>query len=183
MTTDTAFWIAGRSTGVAACVALSLALLSGIALRPGILLWFTHNRGLRAVHDTASLVWLPLGALHIVALLLDPQAHLAPTDVVVPFVAAYGGVAIGLGTISLWAFAIVMVTSWFRSRLTQRTWLMLHRLSYVGFAAVFAHVLLSGTDFGNPLLAAVARFAFLALCVAAGIRLFRGTRPGPARTV
>ncbi|MDP9321498.1 MAG: hypothetical protein M3P16_10445 [Chloroflexota bacterium] len=56
MTTDTLFWIAGRSTGVAACVALSLALLSGIALRPGILLWFTHNRGVRAVHDTASLV-------------------------------------------------------------------------------------------------------------------------------
>ncbi|MDP9321499.1 MAG: hypothetical protein M3P16_10450 [Chloroflexota bacterium] len=50
-------------------------------------------------------------------------------DVVVPFVAAYVGVAIGLGTMSLWAFGIVMVTSWVRGRLTQRTWLMLHRLS------------------------------------------------------
>jgi hypothetical protein len=56
---DTFLWVIGRGTGAAATVALSMALLLGVALRPGFLQWFTHNRGLRAVHDAAGIIWLP----------------------------------------------------------------------------------------------------------------------------
>ncbi len=175
---DTILWVVGRGTGAAATVALSMALMSGVALRPGFLQWFTHNRGLRAVHDAASLIWLPLGAIHVVALLLDSQAKLAPVDVVIPFIASYGVVAIGLGTVSLDLFAAVMVTSWMRDRMSLRVWLWIHRSSYVAFAAVFAHTLLSGSDFTNPLLSVIAWLTLFALCAGLGMRLLRaGDRP------
>lgn len=183
MDADTILWVLGRGTGAAATVALSMALLSGVALRPGFLQWFTHNRGLRAVHDAASLIWLPLGAVHVVALLLDSQAKLAPVDVVIPFVASYGIVAIGLGTVSLDIFAVVMITSWLKSRMTQSLWLTIHRSSYVAFAAVFAHTLLSGSDFTNPFLSVLAWVTLFGLLAGVGIRVLRvvdrpGVRPG-----
>jgi methionine sulfoxide reductase heme-binding subunit len=175
---DTFLWVIGRGTGAAATVALSMALLSGVALRPGFLQWFTHNRGLRAVHDAAGIIWLPLGAIHVVALLLDSQAKLTPVDVVIPFVASYGVIAIGLGTVSLDLFAVVMITSWLRDRMSLVVWLWIHRLSYVAFAAVFAHTLLSGSDFANPFLSVLAWLTLLALCAGVGIRLLRaGDRP------
>ncbi len=175
---DTILWVLGRGTGAAATVALSMAVMSGVALRPGFLQCFTHNRGLRAVHDAASLIWLPLGAIHVVALLLDSQAKLAPVDVVIPFIASYGVVAIGLGTVSLDLFAAVMVTSWMRDRMSLRVWLWIHRSSYVAFAAVFAHTLLSGSDFTNPLLSVIAWLTLFALCAGLGMRLLRaGDRP------
>ena len=179
MDADTILWVLGRSTGAAATVALSIALLSGVALRPGFLQWFTHNRGLRAVHDAASLIWLPLGAVHVVALLFDSQAKLAPADLVIPFIASYGVLAIALGTISLDLFAAVMITSWLRSRMSQRVWLSIHRLSYAAFAAVFAHTLLSGSDFTNPFLSVLAWLILFALCAGVGIRVLRAAdRPG-----
>ena len=94
-------WIIARSTGTAALVALTLSVLSGMALRSGALAWLSHNRGVRAVHDLTSLLWLPLVIVHVVSLLLDPYAKVGLVDLLVPFLVSYGSFAIGLGTISL----------------------------------------------------------------------------------
>jgi len=67
-------WILARSTGTAALVALVLSVLSGMALRSGALAWLSHNRGVRAIHDLTSVLWLPLAIAHVIALMLDPYA-------------------------------------------------------------------------------------------------------------
>jgi sulfoxide reductase heme-binding subunit YedZ len=149
-------WIIARSTGTAALVALTLSVLSGMALRSGALAWLSHNRGVRAVHDLTSLLWLPLAIAHVIALLLDPYAKVGLVDLLVPFRVSYGSMAIGLGTISLQLVAVVLLSTWLRSSLTQQGWLAIHRLSYVAFVAAFAHGLLAGTDLAQPILAALA---------------------------
>jgi sulfoxide reductase heme-binding subunit YedZ len=156
VTTSESIWVIARATGTAALVALVLSVLSGAALRSGALGWLSHNRGVRAIHDLTSVLWIPLVVAHIVALLLDPYAKVGLADLIVPFQVGYGRLAIGLGTISAQLIGVVLVSTWLRSRLTQRGWLLIHRLSYVAFIGAFAHGLMAGTDFAQPLLAALA---------------------------
>jgi sulfoxide reductase heme-binding subunit YedZ len=164
-------WVVARSTGTAALVALVLSMLSGMALRSGALAWLSHNRGVRAVHDLTSVLWLPLAMAHVIALLLDPYAKIGVADLVIPFLVPYGSFAIGLGTISLQLVVVVVVSTWLRSKLTHQGWLAIHRLSYVAFVAAFAHGLLAGTDFAQPVLVALAWVTAAALAIVAFRRL------------
>src|SRR5713226_9445709 len=175
-------WVVARSTGTAALVALVLSVLSGMALRSGALAWLSHNRGVRSVHDLTSVLWLPLAIAHVIALLLDPYAKVGLVDLVVPFLVSYGSFAIGLGTISLQLVAIVLLSTWLRSSLTQQGWLAIHRLSYVAFVAAFAHGLLAGTDFSQTLLAGLAWVVGAVLVSVAFRKLTARRRQSPARS-
>src|SRR4029079_17675120 len=54
-------WVIARSTGTASLVALTLSVLTGIALRTGTFAWLSHNRGVRVVHGFLTVLWIPLG--------------------------------------------------------------------------------------------------------------------------
>src|SRR5258705_11234281 len=101
MTLDTnLIWVIARSTGTASLVALTLSVLTGIALRTGTFAWLSHNRGVRVVHGFLTVLWIPLGLAHVVALLFDRYAQVGLLALVIPFGGCYGRLAIGLGTIS-----------------------------------------------------------------------------------
>jgi sulfoxide reductase heme-binding subunit YedZ len=179
-------WVVARSTGTAALVALVLSVLSGMALRSGALTWLSHNRGVRAVHELTSVLWLPLAIAHVVALLLDPYAKVGLADLVIPFLVPYGSFAIGLGTISLQLAVVVLGSTWLRSTLPPQGWLAIHRLSYIAFVAAFAHGLLAGTDFVQPVLQALAWITAAVLAIVAFRRLTAAKRrqsPARSRTV
>jgi sulfoxide reductase heme-binding subunit YedZ len=148
-------WMVARVSGMTALTALSIALLTGVAIRTGVLDWLGSNRTLRSVHEYTTVLWMPLGALHIGALLLDQTARIRPVDLVVPFQVGYGPLAVGLGTVSLQVFLLVAVTGLLRTRIEARAWQWLHRLSYVAYGLLFVHALLAGTDAGDPVVAAL----------------------------
>lgn len=181
MTTTDLIWIAARATGTASLVALALSVLSGVALRSGALAWLSHNRGVRAIHDLTSVLWLPLALAHVVALFLDPYAKLGLTDLIIPFQVTYGRLAVGLGTISLQLLLVVVVSTWLRRHLTHGGWLAIHRLSYLAFVGVFAHGLLAGTDFAQPLIVALAWLTAIVLALA-GFRRLTASRQSGARS-
>lgn len=174
-------WIIARSTGTAALVALVLSVVSGMALRSAALAWLSHNRGVRAVHDLTSLLWLPLAIAHVIALVLDPYSKIGLVDLLVPFLVSYGSFAIGLGTISLQLVAVVLLATWLRASLTHQGWLTIHRLSYVAFVAAFAHGLLAGTDLAQPILAALA-WVLGAVVASVAFRRVTRARQSPARS-
>lgn len=162
-------WIIARATGVASLVALTLSILTGMALRPRTLSWLSTNRAVRELHDYTAVLWIPLGLAHIVALLFDSYAKVTLADLVVPFGVDYARLAIGLGTVSAQLLLIVMVALWSRLNLTRGRWLFFHRLSYVAFAAAFLHGVLSGTDLAYPWLAGIA-WLVAAIVALAGVR-------------
>jgi len=167
--TGQTYWIIARATGVASLVALSLSMLTGMAMRPKSLGWLSTNRAVSELHSYATVLWLPLGLAHVIALLLDPYAKVGLVDLVVPFVMPYGTLAIGLGTVSLQLVFVVIVAAWSRTRLSCGQWLAFHRLSYMAFAAAFLHGVLSGTDLAYPWLMGVA-WLVAAILVMAGAR-------------
>src|SRR2546430_82585 len=152
-------WIVARSTGVAALIALSLSLLTGMAMRPKSLAWLSTNRAVSELHSYATVLWLPLAIAHVLAILIDPYAGVRLLDLVVPFQVSYGAFAVGLGTISVQLLAVVTIAALMRSRLGRDRGLALPRLSYVAFAAAFLHGVLSGTDLAYPWLMGVAWLA------------------------
>ena len=178
-----AIWIVARSTGTAALVALVLSVLSGMALRSAALAWLSHNRGVRAVHDLTSVLWLPLAVAHVVALMLDPYAKIGLADVVVPFLVSYGSFAIGLGTISLQLIVVVLISTLLRDRLSRQGWLAIHRLSYIAFVGAFAHGVLAWTDLAQPVLGALAWVVAAVVVIVAFRRLTASrARQSPARS-
>ncbi|OLC52458.1 MAG: hypothetical protein AUH85_17105 [Chloroflexi bacterium 13_1_40CM_4_68_4] len=146
-------WLIARATGLASYAALSLSMLTGVALRTPALDFLAEKRPLRALHDFTVWIWLPLGLGHVFALVLDRTARIGLADLVIPFQTTYAQLAIGLGTISLDLVVLVVVTSWLRGRMHVRLWRLFHYASYLAFAAMFAHAVLSGTDFAAPVIA------------------------------
>ena len=174
-------WIVARSTGVASLVALSISLLTGVALRPKTLTWLSTNRAISELHTYATVLWLPFAIAHVVAILVDPYAKVGLVDLVIPFLMSYGTFAIGLGTVSVQLLLVVTVAALSRSKLSRGEWLAFHRLSYVAFAAAFLHGVLSGTDLAYPWLAGVAWLVAAILLMASWRRVTHALRFEVAR--
>jgi methionine sulfoxide reductase heme-binding subunit len=150
---DLLFWELARASGLAAYAALCIAVLTGLAPRTQALSFLAQNRAIRALHDFTPWIVIPAAVTHVLALLLDATAQVTLLDVFVPFQMSYGQLAIGLGTISVDILIVVLVTTWLRRRMSNSTWQLFHRLSYVGFVTMFFHAILSGTDLTSPVLA------------------------------
>ena len=155
MTADQFFWLLARVAGLSAYAALAIALVTGIGLRSGVLDWLGSNRAVRSLHEYTTVLWIPLAALHVLALLLDATARIGVIDVFVPFHASYGTLAIGLGSLSLDVLLAVAVAAYMKRRMRKDVWLWVHRLAYAAFALAFLHAVLSGTDFSDPAVSAI----------------------------
>ena len=164
-------WVVARVAGLTALTALSMSLLTGVAIRTGVLDWLGSNRLMRSLHEYTTVLWMPLGAVHIGALLLDQTARVRLLDLVVPFLVPYGGVAIGLGTLSFQVFLLVAITGLLRRRMDSQAWQWLHRLSYIAYGLLFVHSLLAGSDASDPVVAALtwSTAGLLALLTAARV--------------
>ena len=177
MDADLLFWVVARVSGLAAFLTLGLGLMTGMALRTGVLDLLGPNRVVRSVHEFMQWLWVPLGLVHVTTLLLDRTARIAPRDVVVPFQTAYGTFAIGLGTLTLELFALIVLTGWLKKAFPQGLWIWIHRLGYVAFAMVFLHALLGGTDFTDHTVSAITWSAAMVVGLLALARVLWGHLP------
>ncbi len=155
MTADQFYWLLARVAGLSSYAALAIALLTGIAMRTAVLDWLGSNRAVRSLHEYTTVLWLPLGALHVLSLLLDSTARIGVVDVVLPFHSSYGTLAIGLGALSVDVLVAVTITAYLKRRMRKDVWLWIHRLAYAAFALLFLHSVLSGTDFSDPAVSAI----------------------------
>jgi predicted ferric reductase len=177
MTADQFFWVLARVAGLGSYAALAIALVTGIALRTAVLDWLGSNRAVRALHEYTTVLWAPLAALHLGALLLDTTARIGVLDLFLPFHSSYGTLAIGVGALSLDLMVVVTITAYLKRRMAKEVWLWLHRLAYVAFALVFLHAVLSGTDFSDPVVSAITWGSAAALLTLAVARVLGGRLP------
>lgn len=177
MTTDQFLWVLARVAGLGSYAALAIALVTGIALRTAVFDWLGSNRTVRALHEYTTVLWIPLAALHLLALLLDSTARIGVLDLVVPFHSSYGTLAIGAGALSLDVLLVVTVAAYLKRRMSKALWLWMHRLAYVAFALIFVHAVLSGTDFSDPVVSAITWGSAAALLTLGVARLLGGRLP------
>jgi sulfoxide reductase heme-binding subunit YedZ len=169
---DAFLWLLARVAGLSSFASLSIALLTGVALRTDVLAWLSHRRAVRSLHEFTVVFWLPLAGLHVSALLLDQTARIGVLDLVVPFRAPYGTVAIGLGTLSFELLALVTITGWLRRHMQPPLWRLAHRTAYAAFGLLFVHSVLGGTDFSDPAVSALTWSVAFALAVLSFARFY-----------
>lgn len=161
-------WFLARATGFIAFLALALDVIVGllVSTRVGDR-WL--GRGLAVeLHGWLSPLALVLVLGHAGVLLADGYVRFDVLDVLVPFVADDG--AIALGIIAGYVAVAVHASFALRRRLGARTWRRLHYLSFVAFLAAALHALAAGSDGGRAWAAVIYATP---LAVVAGLLVIR----------
>lgn len=139
-----AFWYASRATGLVCLLLVTGTVVLGLlgAAR------FNSPRWPRFVvaglHRNLSLLTLAFLAVHISTAIIDPYAGIRWIDAVLPFVSSYQPFWLGLGAVALDLMIAVIVTSLLRTRLSYRTWRIVHLSSYALWPIVVIHGLGNG---------------------------------------
>jgi sulfoxide reductase heme-binding subunit YedZ len=142
----TPMWYATRASGYTALVLLSATVVVGLiaSLRRSTRNW--PRFVVQSVHRNLSLLVVVFLLIHIATSVLDPFAKLTITDAVVPFVATYRPLWLGLGVVSCELLVAITVTSLLRGRLGWRAWRVVHMLAYVSWPIAVMHGVGTGTD-------------------------------------
>ncbi|WP_344047910.1 hypothetical protein [Nocardioides panacihumi] len=148
-------WFLARAAGFMALLGATVAVCLGATASGSSPSTRVRRRNLRLLlqltHRSAAVVTLALLALHAVLLILDAHVNISVPGALVPFTAGYRGVAVGLGTLAVYCFAVVAVSGALRGRLAgsstaARWWRPVHALAYAAWPLAMAHGLLAGTD-------------------------------------
>jgi len=178
MNTGLLLWEAARAAALAAFAVLAAALLTGMAVRTQLLGGIARSPAVLALHSFLSWFWVPLVAVHVVALILDGTARVTALDAVIPFHASYAQVPIGLGSIGLLLLVVVGVSSALRRRMSPRAFQWVHRAAYPMFAVFLVHAQLAGTDFSRTWISVLGWATLGALAVLAAARVATGRLAG-----
>jgi predicted ferric reductase len=146
VTSKTWLWYLTRSTGLVALILLTatmaLGLLSGVRWeRPG---WPRFVTG--GLHRNMSALACAVVVVHIATTLAEGFVPIYIQDAVLPFGSAYRPLWLGLGAGSFDLMLVLIVTSMVRTRISYRSWRVLHWTAYLCWPAAVAHGLGTGTD-------------------------------------
>ena len=131
--------------GLIAVILASLNICLGvlIAVRYSPVRCWPHLRlNIFRLHNRTGYLLVVAIVLHPVILLFDPTTRLRWVDIVLPVWSPVQPLENTLGAVGLYLVLVVVVTSYFRLRLSRLTWKRFHYLVYVAGIAVFAHSLL-----------------------------------------
>jgi methionine sulfoxide reductase heme-binding subunit len=142
-------WLAARAMGVSAYLLLAFEVALGLVLsHPRNTAGWRKTRQVFPWHEMVSVFTGAFIALHVVLLAVDPYANVGVIGAFVPGYSAYRPVAVGLGSIAMYALIFTAVTAKWTRLLPSGWWLKVHRLAAVVFLMTWVHALLAGTDGG-----------------------------------
>ena len=148
-------WYIARAAGLVALAALTLATALGAfaSVQPprGGLRTHRWRFALQYVHRAAAATGLILLVAHVGTLVLDSYSGVNLQSAVIPFTASYRPLAVGLGTLALFATVLTALVGAARGRLATsvraaRSWRALHLTAYGAWALAMGHGFLAGTD-------------------------------------
>lgn len=178
-----AYWYATRGSGVVSLVLLTFVVALGVAgsLRLRSERWPRFL--VTGLHRNLTLLTLVFLAGHIATTLLDSFTPIGVRDAVVPFLASYRPIWLGLGAVAFDLLLALTVTSLLRARVGYRAWRSLHWLAYAAWPVALTHGLGTGTDARFGWMQAVAVGCVLIVAAAVARRLSVAQAPPAARAL
>jgi sulfoxide reductase heme-binding subunit YedZ len=141
-------WVATRLIGFLSYFAIAGSVIYGLLLSTKILDAIAHRPVTFALHQDLAAIGLGLAGIHAVLLGLDASVPFSLFQVVVPFAAPYRPLWVGVGQVALYLVAIVYGSFHVRRQIGQRSWRLIHYLTFLAFLGATAHGILAGTDSG-----------------------------------
>lgn len=140
-------WFVSRACGLVSLLLLTATVVLGCAHATRASAGSWQRFTLHALHRNLSLLAVVFLVVHIASAIIDGYVALGWIDAVVPFVAGYHPIWIGLGAIAFDLVLAVIVTSLLRARLSQRVWRSVHMASYALWPLALVHGLgIGGSD-------------------------------------
>ena len=139
-------WVATRLIGFLSYFAIAGSVIYGLLLSTKILDAIAHRPVTFALHQDLAAIGLGLAGVHAVLLGLDASVPFSLAEIVVPFAAPYRPLWVGVGQVALYLVAVVYASFHLRRQIGQRSWRLLHYLTFLSFVGATAHGILSGTD-------------------------------------
>jgi predicted ferric reductase len=139
-------WYITRAAGLVAYLLLWLSTAWGLAVTSKIFDPFLQRAFTYDAHQFLSLLAIGFTLLHIVVLLGDQYLPFSLVQILVPFVAPYRPIWVGLGILGMYLTLIVSVTFYIRQWIGARTFRLIHYASFLAYIGVTLHGLFAGTD-------------------------------------
>jgi methionine sulfoxide reductase heme-binding subunit len=142
----TPLWYATRASGFTALVLLSATVVVGLLTSTRQTSRDWPRFVVQSLHRNLSLLVVVFLLIHIATSVIDPFAKLNVADAVIPFIARYRPLWLGLGVVSCELLLAITVTSLVRHRLGWRAWQIVHMLAYVSWPVAVVHGIGTGSD-------------------------------------
>lgn len=142
-----AFWYLSRATAFVSLTLLWISMALGLGVTNKMVRFWPGAPAAFAIHEYVSLLGLAFAMFHALVILGDKYITFTLTQILVPFsTVEYKPLWVGLGQVGFYAWAIVALSFYIRSMIGQKTWRLLHYLSFGMYLLALFHGVFSGTD-------------------------------------
>lgn len=167
-TANTTYWYLERSAGFTSYGLLSIAVLLGAS--SSLSFWDRWNmrKLMTQMHQYASLLVFPFLFCHLFGLYMDKSVPTTIKNLLIPFTDNYRMIPVAFGILALYAWVMLIASSYFREKIGVRVWRTIHIISFPMFLSVTFHGVFSGTDSNKPWALFIYLFPttlFVILCV------------------
>jgi len=139
-------WYLARGTGLVSIVLLTMVMVFGIAQVQRFATEGWPRFVIAGLHKNLSLLVVVFLAIHISSSVIDAFAPIPWIAAVVPFVASYRPIWLGLGALSFDLLLALVISSLVRQRIGPRLWRVIHWTAYGCWPIALVHGLGTGSD-------------------------------------
>jgi len=143
---DQAMWYLTRAAGIMAYLLLWLSTVWGLVIPSKLFGEVLSGEFSFDFHKFISLFSLGFLGLHIFVLTADRYLPFSVVQLLVPFIAPYRPLWVGVGIIAFYLTLLVTVTFYLRKQIGMKAFRVIHYTSLVAYFAAVIHALMAGTD-------------------------------------
>jgi predicted ferric reductase len=141
------YWYLSRATAFVSLTILWISMALGLGLSNKLARTWPGAPATFAIHEYMSLLGLAFALFHALVLLGDRYINFTVAQIFLPFSTTdYRPTWVGIGQIGFYIWLIVALSFYVRSRIGQKTWRVIHYLSFAMYLMGLIHGLFSGTD-------------------------------------
>ena len=141
------YWYLSRATAFVSLTILWISMALGLGLSNKMARLWPGAPAAFSIHEYVSLLGLAFALFHGLVLLGDHYINFTVAQIFMPFSTTdYRPTWIGIGQIGFYLWLIVALSFYVRSSIGQKTWRVIHYLSFAMYVMGLIHGLFSGTD-------------------------------------
>lgn len=145
-----AFWFLSRGSAFVALSLLWLSMALGLLLTNKMARFWPGTPAAYTIHEFASLLGLGFALFHVLILLGDRFINYDLAQLLIPFAGSYMPFWVGIGQLGFYSLIIVTFTFYVRRAIGQKTWRVIHYVSFLSYFMALVHGLAAGTDSTLP---------------------------------
>jgi predicted ferric reductase len=143
------YWYLSRGSALVAYGLLWFSMVLGVGVTNKLAAKWPGLGKSNELHQYISILGIAFGLFHGLILLGDAYSNFKLVQILVPFTTStYRPLAVGLGQIGFYLWAVLLGSFYVRKRIGSKAWRFIHYFSYLTFISVLLHALLAGSDAG-----------------------------------